>query len=251
MLYQWSKDWQMTFNIDKCKTMHLGRSNPETRYYMNGQELSVVSTEKDLGVTISDDLKVSVQCRNAYDRANRMLGLIRRTIESRSPSILLNLFKSLVRPHLEYCSPAWSPHYGKDKDLLESVQHRFTRMFKDLRPLVYLNRLNKLNLWTLEERRNRADLLEVFKMFNGLSDIPLSAFFELKPAWNTRGHNRRLAKRNCRRDSRLHFFSVRVVNRWNALPGDVVESQSLNVFKNSLNRLRSQKMGFFMDSWSA
>ena len=77
------------------------------------------------------------------------------------------LNKSLVRPHLEYCSPAWSPKYVKDKELLERIQHRFTRFFNDLRDLDYAERLRRLGLWSLEERRNRADLIEVYKTVNG------------------------------------------------------------------------------------
>ena len=85
-------------------------------------------------------------------------------MKSRNPEILLSLYKSIVRPHLEYCTPVWSPHYRKDKELLERVQHRFTRMFSHLRHLEYEERLNILGLWSLEERRNRADLLEVYKL---------------------------------------------------------------------------------------
>ena len=77
----------------------------------------------------------------------------------------------------QYRSPAWSPKYAKDKDLLERAQHRFTRFFKELRDLDYTERLRRLGLWTLEERRNRADLIEVFKIVNGLSTLPVSTFF--------------------------------------------------------------------------
>ena len=69
---------------------------------------------------------------------------------------------SVARPHLEYCVSVWSPHYTKDKELLERVQHRFTRMIKEVRDKDYLDRLKEVNLWTLEERRNRADLIELF-----------------------------------------------------------------------------------------
>ena len=78
---------------------------------------------------------------------------------------MVTLYKTLVRPppHLEYCVSAWSPHYIKDNELLERVQHRFTRMIKEVRGKDYLDRLKKLNLWTLEETQNRADLVELFK----------------------------------------------------------------------------------------
>ena len=73
----------------------------------------------------------------------------------------------------------WNPHYEKDKVLLEKVQRRFTRLFKDLRSREYDERLKILRLWSLEERRHRSDLLELFKMVRGLSAIPLTSFFKL------------------------------------------------------------------------
>ena len=74
---------------------------------------------------------------------------------------MLNLYKSPVRPHLEYCTVAWNPHYVKDKELLERVQRRFTRTIPELKDLSCAKRLDKLNLWSLEERRVRADSIEV------------------------------------------------------------------------------------------
>jgi len=80
---------------------------------------------------------------------------------SRDIHVLQNLYKTLVRPHLEYCSPAWSSHYQKDKQLLEKVQHCFTRLFPEVRNLSYQDRLKSPGLWSLQEQRNRANLLEV------------------------------------------------------------------------------------------
>ena len=150
-LTDWSHDWQMSFNVDKCKVMHVGRSNIHSKYYMNDAELGDTSEEKDLGVIIADNLLVAKHCAYAYSKRNRILGMIKRTVVSRDSHILLNLYKSLVRPHLEYCSPAWSPYYEKDKQLLEKVQHRFTRLFPELRKLGYHDRLRSLGLWSLEE----------------------------------------------------------------------------------------------------
>ena len=67
--------------------------------------------------------------------------MISRTIKYKSKSVLLSLYKSLVRPYLEYCTPVWSPHYVKDKHMLEKVQHRFTRMVPGMKELPYKNRL--------------------------------------------------------------------------------------------------------------
>jgi len=147
-----------------------------------------------------------------------MLGLISWIIKYRNPTIFLtNLYKSLVRPHLDYCTSVWSPHYNKDKLLLERVQHRFTRLFPHLRKLPYEEQLNHLGLWTSEKRRNRPDLTEVFRMIKGQSATPWSSFFHIAADSSTRGHSWKFAKKSCRNDTRLYFFSQRVVNRWNSL----------------------------------
>ena len=72
-----------------------------------------------------------------------------------SPVILTGFYKSLVRPHLEYCVSAWSPHYVEDRDWLKRVQCRFTRMAPGLNGLEYGERHERLKLMPLEERRNR------------------------------------------------------------------------------------------------
>jgi len=85
-----------------------------------------------------------------------MLGMIKGTISYKMPEIMFRLYETLVRPHLEYCVSVWSPHFSKDKEMLECVQHRFTRPIKEVRNKDYLY-IKELNLWTLEERQNRAD----------------------------------------------------------------------------------------------
>ena len=103
--------------------------------------------------------------------------MIKRTISYKKPEIMVRLYKTLVRPHLEYCVSAWSPHYIKDKELLERVQHRFTRMIKEVCGKDYLDRLKELNLWTLEERQNRADLVELFKMYKGFTQLSILSLY--------------------------------------------------------------------------
>ena len=103
-LYQWAETWQMNFNVSKCKLMHLGKRNAGFRYSMNSQLLEEVTSYRDLGIIMSSHLKVTEQCQEAYHKANRMLGLVRRTIVHRDPAIMVRLYKSLVRPQLEFCS---------------------------------------------------------------------------------------------------------------------------------------------------
>ena len=91
---------------------------------------------------------------------------------------MVRLYKTLVKPHLEYCV-VWSPYYTKDKKLLERVQHRFTQMIKEDRDKDYLDRLKELNLWTLEERRNRTDLVELSKMYKGYTTVQIESLITL------------------------------------------------------------------------
>jgi len=153
----------------------------------------------------------------------------------------------LVRPHLEYCSPAWSPYYKKDKQMLEKVQHRFTRMIPGLRSLEYEERLRILGIWSFKERRNRADLLEVYKMKSGFSAIPFDTFFEIENQQRTRGHTQKIVKQRINLDLRKYFFFEPVVDRWNKLDQTDIDCKSINGFKNKLEKIRKQKIGFFMD----
>jgi len=227
--------------------MQFGKSQKKYPYYMNNQQLEEVTQEKDLGILISNDLKVSQQCQSACTKAMRILGIINRTIVFRHPDIMLRLYKSLVRPHLEYSTAAWSRHYCKDKELIERVQRRFTRMIPDLKDLPYEQRLAKTKLWSLEDRRTRADLIKVYKIIHGLSAVRFSTFFELSHNERTRGHSLKLHKKRVMTDLRQHFFLDRIVNKWNTLSEDIVSASSLNSFKGKLQRLHNDgsSTGFF------
>jgi len=135
----------------------------------------------------------------------------------------------------------------KDKQLLEKVQHRFTRLFPDLRKLDYYKRLEYLKLWSLEERRNRADLIEAFKLFKELTDVPYTTFFQLATDSNTRGHSLKISKPYCKTDMRKFFFTYKVINRWNSLPEEAIQVDSINSFKKHLQKIYSTRMWFFLD----
>ena len=154
-LSSWADKWNVKFNISKCKALNLGHKNLNFQYELNGQWIESVSSEKDLGVIISNNLKSSEQCLAAKNKSMKILGMINRQISFKSPEVILKLYKSYVRPHLEYCSQFWSPYLQKDIDLLENVQRRATKMIPAIRKLSYENRLKHLNLFSLERRRKR------------------------------------------------------------------------------------------------
>ena len=108
-LFAWSQEWQMLFNIEKCKCMHIGYNNPNREYHLGDQRIKTTKEEKDLGVLVNHNLSWSDQCTEAVKKANRALGMIRRTFTYKSPSVVKRLYISLVRPHLDYCVQAWRP----------------------------------------------------------------------------------------------------------------------------------------------
>jgi len=139
--------------------------------------------------------------------------------------------------------------YVKDKKLLERIQHRFTRMIPELKNLPYLKRLEELKLWTLQERRTRADLIEVYKIIRGISSVSFDTFFEFHQYGQTRSHSFKLMKKRASTDLRHHFFSESVINTWNSLDDRTVLSESLNIFKRNLERIRQSKgIGLFIGS---
>src|SRR5215831_6184977 len=222
----------MLFNVDKCAVLHLGKNNKNFQYFMGASEIMSVEKEKDLGVIIDRSAKSSEQCTIAANSANKILGLIKRSIHFKNKDIVLRLYKALVRPKLEYCIQVWSPYLRKDIDILERVQKRATKMINGLSKLSYPNRLRECQLLPLEKRRVRGDLIEVFKLLKGFDKVDYNKFFQINPRNRTRGHSLKLNKSRSRTDIRKNFFSQRVINSWNKLPQNVIDADSVNTFKN-------------------
>ena len=235
-LVKWSDKWQMLFNFGKCKCLHTGSKNTGMNYEMGGTILSKTVKEKDLGVTMNANMKVSEQCRIAASKGNQVLGMIRRNITYKEKSLIIPLYKAIVRPHLEYCIQAWNPHLRKDVDMFEKIQRRATKLIPELRDLTYEERLKECGLTTLETRRLRGDQIEVFKILNGYENIDSNIFFEIKESKITRGHNYTLVKKQSRLDVRKYSFSQRTINVWNNLSTDCVHASSVNMFKNKIDK---------------
>jgi len=121
----------------------------------------------------------------------------------------------------------------------------FTWLFSELRSLPYHDRLRQLGLWSLQEHRNRSDLIELFELVTGFSSTPWNEFFHKSENNVTRGHSWKLLKSFCHCEARLQFFSQRVINRWNSLSQEDVDVTSVNAFKGCLERRRRHQMDFF------
>ena len=233
-LDNWADKWQMKFHPDKCKILHLGFNNRNSDYYLNGEKIKAVSEEKDLGVIITDDLKAKRHIAEIVKRANKILGMIRRSITCKSTPIIMNFYKTLVRPIVDYCSAIWSPYQKQDIEKLEKVQRRATKIISEIRNLPYTERLRRCKLMTLEARRRRYDLIEMFKIMKGIYKIDKEKLFEINTD-TTRGHDLKIRKKHSKLNIRKHFFTNRVVNDWNRLPHIAVNQENVLNFKKQID----------------
>lgn len=245
-LCQWSKDWLLKFNVQKCKVVSFGRKRVDTDYHMtdrdgNIQQLKREDSEKDLGVLFTESLSFEKHISNTLNKANMIIGLIRRKFTHIDNTLFLTLYKSLIRSHLDYGNLIYFPITKKCKQMIENAQRRATRLIPELRGLTYNDRLRELNLPSLDFRRKRFDMIQVFRIVHNIDDISMTTFFTFADNSGTRGHNLKLFKPKARKSLRQNSFGNRTVSTWNNLPHELVNTTSVNAFKAGLDKLWKNK----------
>ena len=169
------------------------------------------------------------------------MGLIRRSFNHLDATNFKLLYKSLVRPHVEYANIICSPYLKKDINLIESMQRRATRYIPGINKLSYSERLKKLDLPTLAYRRFRGSMIESYKIAHNYYDNEsINGIFNYKSSV-TRGHNFSLKTKHSKSNLRRNFFTVKVTNIWNSLPAYIAEAPSVDAFKNRFDSLCRQK----------
>ena len=235
-LEEWQQIWGLNFNMDKCKVIHFLQSDKGELidYPFLDDFIEPVEEEKDLGVVFDSKFDFHTHIEKCIASAKSKFGWLKRELVSRKTEVFLPVYKQLIRPHLEYCPQVWSPvpEHGNWCSIMniESVQREVTKVILGCEHLNYKDRLEKLGLTTLLERRMRGDLIETFKILNGFTDYGYEWFHISE--WtgklvlkDTNEHNR-------------NFFANRVVKYYNNLPNTIKLSTSVNMFKNKLDDFR-------------
>ena len=239
-LLEWSDIWQLKFNFAKCKVLHCGLGNENKEYFFNTDTSNVkinsCSEEKDLGVIFDDKLLFDKHINKCISKANQVLGVIKRSFESKDASLILKLYKSMVRPHLEYANNIWSPHLKRQSVSIERTQRRATKIISKLQNLPYETRLKKLSLPSLKFRRLRGDLIQAFKIFNGLDNIPINSIFKLCHNTNTRNSLFKIFVTHAYTNKKKYSFNNRVAKYWNNLSPSTKTAKNTNNFKDSLDK---------------
>ena len=233
-LVEWSKMWQLKFNIDKCKILHIGNTNPRQEYTMNSVPLNTVENEKDIGIIFDSKLNFDMHISQCSADARKILGMISRSFKYLDKDSLRTIITSLIRSKLEYGNVVWSPIFRRQSIELEKVQRKATRLLPGCRKLDYANRLHYLNLPTLKYRRLRRDLIQTFKFLKKIDNTE-QHYFTISETTNTRNNYLKLTKCFVTNSIRYNFFSQRIINHWNSLSQEAKSAKDVNTFKNIID----------------
>ena len=173
-VYDWAENINMQFNSKNFEWVRYSIDSttaPEFKYEApDNSNIELKSSVRDLGVFLNSDLSFSLQIQKVVSSASQMVGWCLRTFRGRSCFLLLSLFKSLVQPQLDYCNQIWSPSKQEDINKIEQVQRNMVSKVRDstLEGLDYWQKLDKLRLYSQERRRERYQIILIWKISQGL-----------------------------------------------------------------------------------
>lgn len=231
---------QLQLAPEKCEHITISKTNNKTDFYIDNTQVQHSTSVKDLGVTISNDLKWAEHVHNIKSKAIGRCKHILRSFNSHNVWTLLKAYVVYVRPILEYSSVVWNSNWKGDIRSLESVQRYYTKRICrrcNIPNTSYLDRLYKLDIRALEYRRLEFDIVMVYKIIHNLIDLQMDQFFELYTSpYNTRRHGFCLEVKMCSTKHQQGSFAGRVVTIWNKLPASLVDSVSLESFRVNLKK---------------
>ena len=165
-MLKWSSKWCLYFNTNKCHVLHSGEKNTDCDYFMSIGEVDYKINNsqlvKDLGVTFDPKLNFDHHIYEITHKATKILGILKRTFIFLNKKTFILLYKSLIRPHLQYANVIWYPKYKYQSISVKSVQRRATNLLMETRHMTCTQPLEYLDLPSLWHRRLRGDMIQVF-----------------------------------------------------------------------------------------
>ena len=233
-LTTWSEDWDLKFNIAKCCVMHFGHKNIKSIYKIHDSQLKYRDQEKDLGVLFSSKFKFDDHINLIVKKANRQLAIIARVFRNRSVKTIIPLYKTFVRPILEYNSVIWSPYTKANEKKIENIQKKMCKLIYRQESLTYKEKLKNLKMLTLKTRRIQQQLALMYKMRKGCLNLSFDDFFCKNNYKKTRGNVHKLLIPKSKTKSRREFFTISAIKYWNQLKSMDINARSYNLFKKKI-----------------
>ena len=246
----WSNRNHMILHEDKFELMchttskcNLSQQLPFSNQYFeyttpNGVNIQHSDIIKDLGIRITPNLSWSPQINTLADSARRLISWVLSVFQDRSEETMMCLYRSLIRSRLEYCSALWNPSKMEDIITLESVQRLYTSKISGLSEYTYHQRLRKLKLLSLQRRRERFIIIQMWKIINNISPNDLEFTITNNPR---RGIKVKVPSMNTSASQRSQSlydssFGVMGPRLWNILPKKISLITNKNSFKTSLSK---------------
>ncbi len=225
----------MQIAVGKSYVLHLGSNNTKHTYVIDNISIPTTQSMRDLGVTVDSKLTFSDHITSMVSRASSRAIIIRRSFRHKDLQFQLQLYKTFIRPMLEFASSVWSPspnnvqHFKK----IEAVQRRFTKYLPGLFNLSYKERLTVLNLLPLAHRRIFSDLILFYKIIKNRTGLTKDNL-DLTFAHSHRRHSLHILTKGSTKEIRHNSYSVRTIRLWNCLSEETVSAQTVNCFRQRL-----------------
>ena len=241
-IQQWCAENRMLLNVSKCNVLYLGKHNSKHNYTLGSDAFVASECERDLGVMIDSDMSFATHINKVRQKSYFLINSLFRVLNIRNKNTLVSLFKQFVRPTIEYCSSVYFPRHLANLNKIEQIQRYFTRRIynnSNIRP-IYLHRLRKLGLDSLEFRFIQHDLITIYKLKSKRLVIPgIDLPFSRNP------HSQRATRfvvPKCKSHFASSFFLSRSIKYWNMLPASIQNQKSLSLFKSALCKFDHSKL---------
>ena len=234
----WTNKNSMRFNEDKFQLLQIGADESLKQPYQHG-EINISKSEnvKDLGIFVSEDLTFSHHITEMTTSATKFASWLLRTFYTRSKDAMLLFLKTYIISRLEYCSAVWCPYKIKEIEQIEAVQRSFTSRIENMENLDYWQRLQQLNLYSLQRRRERFIIIHTYKIYKNLAPNDVSLQFHNNPRLGIQCKRLPIkAKRAKIYTIRFNFFSHSAPRLFNLVPKQIKDAKTVNSFKNMLDK---------------